>query len=183
MHKPVEAATFSGFSTTPIGPPGGKAMKTQSFQATLWRPEGRGTTALLHVPLDIPKVPGKLGPAVRVTINGYTYRCTVVVYGGRCYLPVNHEHRIATGIELGDTVTVQVAFETPPPPRFEVPFDIRDALDQDEEASEVFTHLSLHRQREYIAWIESASREETRHRRISQTIYELKQRSLRSSRL
>jgi hypothetical protein len=158
-------------------------MSTQCFEATLWRPEGRGTTTMIQVPLDIPKVPGRVGPVVRVTINGYTYRCTVVVYGGRCYVPVNHEHRIAAGVELGDKVSVEVALDAPPPPRFEIPAYFRAALDGDEEASGAFAHLSLPRQREYIAWLESASREETRQRRVAQTIYELRQRLLRSSRL
>ena len=185
MHKRVEAATFSGFPTTPTHDIWGTAMSTHCYEATLWRPEGRGTTALVQVPLDIHKMPGRVAPPVRatVTINGYSYRSTVAVYGGRCYLPVNHEHRIAAGVELGDTVRVEVTLDTPEPPRFEIPAYLRSALDTDEEASDVFTHLSMNRQREYVAWIESAPRDETRQRRISQMIYELRQRLLRSSRL
>jgi hypothetical protein len=158
-------------------------MSTQCFEATLWRSEGRGTTPFIQVPLDIPKVPGRVGPPVWITINGYTYRSNVAVYGGRCYLPVNHEHRIAAGVELGDTVRAEVTLDISPPPRFEIPHDVQAALDQDDEASDVFVHLSLARQREYVAWIESASRVETRQRRISQMLYELRQRLLRSSRL
>lgn len=137
---------------------------------------------MVQVPLDVPKVPGRVGPPVRVTINGYTYPTTVAVYGGRCYLPVNQEHRIAAGVEPGDTITIQVTPERPPP-RFEIPAYFRAALDQDDDASQAFAHLSIHRQREYVAWIESASRDETRQRRVAQTIYELRQRPLRSSRL
>ena len=77
----------------------------------------------------------------------------------------------------------EVTLDISPPPRFEIPDDVQTALDQDDEASDVFAHLSLARQREYVAWIDSASRVETRLRRISQMLYELRQRLLRSSRL
>ena len=40
-------------------------------------------------------------PAVRVTINGHTYRSTVAPLGGVFMLPVSAEHRASAGVAAG----------------------------------------------------------------------------------
>src|SRR2546427_12880092 len=38
---------------------------------------------------------------VKVTLNGYTYRTTIAVYGGKSYLGVRREVREAAGVAAG----------------------------------------------------------------------------------
>src|SRR3989442_12967034 len=39
---------------------------------------------------------------VKVTLNGYTYRTTIAVYGGKSYLGVRREVREAAGVAAGE---------------------------------------------------------------------------------
>jgi hypothetical protein len=41
-------------------------------------------------------------PPVRVTINGFTYRSSVAVMGGRYMVGISAENRAATGVAGGD---------------------------------------------------------------------------------
>ena len=51
-----------------------------------------------------------------------------------------------------------------------MPEDLRDALAGDELARERFDALAESHQREYVAWVDEAKREETRRRRIEKTV-------------
>src|ERR1700736_301374 len=53
---------------------------------------------------------GKRVP-VKVTINGYTYRTTIAVYGGKSYLGVRREVREAAGVTAGDQLTVGLEYD------------------------------------------------------------------------
>src|SRR5215213_5191068 len=45
-------------------------------------------------------------PPVTVTVNGYEYRSTVAVMGGRHLIPFSSDKRAATGIQGGDPIVV-----------------------------------------------------------------------------
>jgi len=45
-------------------------------------------------------------PAVNVTINGFTYRNTVAVYGGKFLVGVSAENREGAGVKAGDMLEV-----------------------------------------------------------------------------
>src|SRR4030081_810540 len=48
---------------------------------------------------------------VKVTVNGYMYRTTVAVYGGKFYLGVRREIREAAGVTAGDQLTVGLEYD------------------------------------------------------------------------
>ena len=78
--------------------------------------EGAGKSAAgMEIP---PEVVAALGqtkrPPVRVTINGYTYRSTVAVLGGRFMIGVSNEVRAASGVAAGDEVEVELELDTAP---------------------------------------------------------------------
>src|SRR2546427_11444283 len=52
---------------------------------------------------------------VKVTLNGYTYRTTIAVYGGKSYLGVRREVREAAGVAAGDRVVGGVGQDVFPP--------------------------------------------------------------------
>jgi hypothetical protein len=113
-------------------------------------------------------------PAVRVTINGYTYRSTVAPMGGDYLLPVSAEVRAAAGVAAGDSVEVDVELDTAPR-EVEVPADFAEALDREVAARQFFAGLSYSNKRRWVLSIEDAKTPETRRRRIEKAIESFKQ--------
>lgn len=113
-------------------------------------------------------------PAVRVTINGYTYRSTVAVYGGDFFLPVSAEVRQGAGIAAGDEIEVAVELDTEPR-EVVVPPDFAAALDADPDARRFFDGLSYSNKRRFVLAIEDAKTPETRQRRIEKSIEKLRE--------
>ncbi len=144
-----------------------------NFHATL---ELNGKTATgIRVPLEIVEALGSSKkPAVSVTINGYTYRSTVAVYGGQFMLPVSAEVRQAAGIAAGDEIEVSLALDTEPR-TVTVPPDLAAALDGDAAARAAFDGLSYSNKRAIVMSIEGAKTDETRQRRLAKAIENLRQ--------
>ena len=108
-------------------------------------------------------------PAVRVAINGHTYRSTVAPLGGAHMLPVSAEIRERAGVAAGDEVEVDIELDTEPR-EVTVPPDFAAALDRDADAKRSFDGLSYSNKRRYVLSIEEAKTEETRQRRIAKAI-------------
>lgn len=144
-----------------------------NFHATL---ELNGKTATgIRVPSEIVEALGSSKkPAVSVTINGYTYRSTVAVYGGQFMLPVSAEVRQAAGIAAGDEIEVSLALDTEPR-TVTVPPDLAAALDGDAAARAAFDGLSYSNKRAIVMSIESAKTDETHQRRLAKAIENLRQ--------
>jgi hypothetical protein len=75
-----------------------------------------GNNTGIEVP---PEVIQELGagsrPAVSVYVNGYVYRNTVAVMGGKHLVSVSAAIRKETGLKGGDPITVTLTVETTPP--------------------------------------------------------------------
>jgi hypothetical protein len=113
-------------------------------------------------------------PPVRVTINGHSYRSTVAPMGGEFLLPVSAENRERAGVKAGDEVEVDIELDTEPR-ELTVPPDFKDALDRDAVASEFFDGLSRSSRQRVVLSIEGAKTAETRLRRITKAISELRE--------
>lgn len=142
------------------------------FHATI---EQSGKTATgIRVP---PEVVDALGsgkrPAVRVTINGYTYRTTVGVMGGASMLPLSAENRQAAGVRAGDEVDVDLELDTAPR-EVEVPGDLAAALELDPEAQSSFEALSYSAKRRHVLSLESAKTPDTRQCRLDTVLTSLR---------
>jgi hypothetical protein len=112
-------------------------------------------------------------PAVRVTINGHTYRSTVASMGGRFMLPVSAENRERAGVAAGDAIDVVVELDTEPR-ALEVPADFARALKRDPAAKKFYDGLSFSKQRGFVDPITQAKAPETRARRIENAIENLR---------
>lgn len=112
-------------------------------------------------------------PAVRVTINGYTYRSTVASMGGVFKLPVSAEVRAGAGIEAGDDVTVAIEPDTQPR-EVAVPPELAEKLSADGALRAAFAALSYSRQRQIVEPIAAAKTDETRQRRIEKALEALR---------
>jgi hypothetical protein len=108
-------------------------------------------------------------PAVRVTINGYTYRSTIAPMAGSYWIPVSAEVRERAGVSANDQVEVGVELDTEPR-EIEVPSDFAAAIEADVDAKKFFDGLSYSKKRWHVLSVESAKTDETRQRRIAKSI-------------
>jgi hypothetical protein len=143
------------------------------FQTTLL---AAGKTATgIEVPASVVESLGpSKKPAVKVTLNGYEYRSTVAVMGGKFMLPVSAEHRSGAKIAAGETLNVTLELDTTPRV-LEIPQDFAAALEVDAAAKTFFEGLSYSNKRRFVLSIEEAKSAETRARRIAKSVETLRE--------
>jgi hypothetical protein len=133
------------------------------------------TTTGIQVPDEIVEALGSgRRPPVTVTINGYTYRSTVAVMGGRYMVGVSAEHRAGAGVAGGDEVDVDLELDRAPR-EVTVPADLATALDAEPEARRTFDGLSYSNKSWHVLQVEGAKTDETRRRRIAKSVGILKE--------
>jgi len=103
-------------------------------------------------------------PPVVVVVNGYEYRSTVAVMGGRFMISFSSDKRAATGIAGGDPIVVDLELDTAPR-TVEVPADLAAALEA-AGARAAFDALSPSARKAHVTAVEGAKAAETRQRRI-----------------
>jgi hypothetical protein len=131
---------------------------------------GGKTATGLQVPDDIVEaLGGGRRPAVKVTVAGYTYRTTVAARGGIFLVPLSAENRTAANVNARDVVEVDIELDNEPRV-VTLPDDFAKALATDGEALQRFEKLAFTHRFEYVRWIESAKRPETRERRVSEAV-------------
>jgi hypothetical protein len=136
--------------------------------------ELHGKTATgMQVPADIVTALGAgKRPAVRVTINGYTYRSTVAAYREVFMLPLSAEHRAAAGVNAGDEVAVTLELDVEPR-IVAVPDDLAAALAAQPGAAAAFDAQSYTLRKEDVRQVESAKAPATRARRVAAIVARL----------
>ena len=133
------------------------------------------TTTGIQVPDEVVAALGtSRRPAVRVTVNGYTYRTSVASMNGAFMVSVSSDVRKNAGVAGGDEVDVEIELDTAPR-EVDVPADFQTALSRDPEAGAFFEALSYSHKSAYVLWIESAKKDETRQRRIPEAVRMLKE--------
>jgi Domain of unknown function (DUF1905)/Bacteriocin-protection, YdeI or OmpD-Associated len=135
---------------------------------------GKTATGIVVPPEVVEHLKSGKRPAVRVTINGHTYRSTVAPMGGKFLLPVSAENRTSSGVEVGDEVEVDLDLDTQAR-EVDVPPDLLEALDRDADARRFFDGLSYSNKQRIVLSIEGAKTAETRLRRITKAISELRE--------
>lgn len=111
---------------------------------------------------------------VVATVNGYTWRTTVMRMRGEFLLGLNRAVREAAGVHAGQTVDVKIELDEEPR-EVEVPEALASALAADPAASAAFDALAFTHRKEYARWIAEAKREETRERRLAQALQMLRE--------
>ena len=132
------------------------------------------TAAGIRVPDDVLAALGtSKKPAVRVTINGFTYRSTVATINGAPMVGVSAENRTAAGVQGGEDVDVDIDLDTEPR-EVTLPKDFEAELDREPAARRYFDTLSYSDKRFHTLSIEGAKTDETRRRRIEKSIATLR---------
>jgi len=137
-------------------------MSGKTFKAVL----GDG---FVELPFDVKQEFGKARPPVKISINGFSYRSTVSVYGGKYMVPVRKSRQEAAGAKTGDVVKVTIALDkeertVEPPP------DLKAALAKNAPAKARWDKLSFTHKREHAEALLDAKRPETRARRLQKIL-------------
>ena len=112
------------------------------------------------------KLPSRGMTTVEGTLNGFPFQATLEPDGQNGHwLKISRKLREASGAIVGDVVALDFALagEEPEP---KVPADLRRALVSAPKAHAVWTDITPVARRDWIHWIISAKRPETRARRI-----------------
>jgi hypothetical protein len=113
-------------------------------------------------------------PAVRVAINGFTYRSTVAVMGGVYMVSLSAENRAGAGVVGGDEVDVDMELDTAPR-EVALPADFTAALDAEPDARKTFDGLSYSNKSWHTLQVTGAKTDETRQRRIDKSVEMLRE--------
>jgi hypothetical protein len=146
-------------------------MARQEFDARLESVGPGGAWTYLLAPFRVEEVFGsKARVAVKGTINGFAFRSSLSPMGdGTHALMVNKAMKAGANAAAGDTV--HLVLEKDDAPRTVIiPQDLQRALAKDKAAKGHFAKLAYSHQKEYVDWIESAKKEETRQRRIEKAV-------------
>jgi hypothetical protein len=108
-------------------------------------------------------------PPVLVSLNGYEYRTTAGVMGGKHMVSVSAAVREATGLGGGDPVRVTLTVADSPR-EVTVPDDLAAALAADEQAGAFFAGLSNSLQRYHVDNVTGAKSADTRQRRVEKAV-------------
>jgi hypothetical protein len=126
-----------------------------------------GAWTFLTLPKDASaKLPSRGRTTVEGTLNGFPFRATLEPDGQKSHwLRVNRKMREGAGVNAGDVVTLEIApVGVEPEPR--MPADLRKALAAAPKARTLWSDITPIARRDWIHWIVSAKRPETRARRV-----------------
>ena len=149
-----------------------KTVSPIRFKAKLLRPaesaKGDSWTFLILPKNASAKLPTRSMTAVEGTINGASFEATLEPDGqGSHWLKVDRQLREAAGADVGDIVALEIApaAEEPEPT---VPADLQTALaGAPVKAREVWEDITPIARRDWIHWITSPKKPETRTRRVA----------------
>jgi hypothetical protein len=139
-----------------------------TFETILIR-AGKTATGIEVPPEIVASLSTSKKPAVKVSFNGYEYRSTIAVMGGKFMIPVSAERRAGAKIKGGDNLTVTLELDTEPR-ILEIPEDLAMAFEQNASAKEKFEVLSYSQKRVHTLSVEGAKTPETRAKRVAKAI-------------
>jgi hypothetical protein len=131
---------------------------------------------VFRMPFSVEEVFGtRARVPVKGTINGFPFRSSLFPMGeGQHFMMVNKE--MWEGAKIQEGRAVEVVLEKDTDLRtVEIPRDLMTALSQHRTARKIFESLSYTHKKEYVRWIESAKRSETRERRIRIAVMRISQ--------
>ena len=147
-----------------------------TFRALLETDKKNTDNAYVTIPFDVKKTYGTQGQVkVNATFDNHPYRGVMAnMGGGRHIIGVRKDIRLAIGKSVGDwiRVTIEQDLEIR---TVSVPAELQKILDKNPKVKSFFDSLSYTNRKEYVVWIISAKKTETKENRITQTLSKLLQ--------
>ncbi len=144
------------------------AARKHTFQAPI--EAGRGGGAFVVVPFSVEEAFGTRGQVrVKGTIDGHAFRSSIASMYGEHLLGLHKVTREQIGKTIGDTVTLVIEVDTDERV-VTIPDDLRRALAGNATTKKAFDGLAYTHRKEYVQWVESAKKPETRARRVAETV-------------
>lgn len=145
-------------------------MKTYEFDAEIKKQSSIDAT-FVEFPYDVEKEFGVKGQVkVQATFDGCEYRGSLAKMGHSCHmLGMTQKVRAAIGKKPGDIVHI-ILKKDDEPRVVDIPEDFKKSLEENEQALSFFNTLSYTNQKEYVRWIASAKKAETREKRVRDAI-------------
>jgi hypothetical protein len=139
------------------------------FKAKLSRPatpKGAAWTFVVLPAVASAKLPTRSMVTVEGSFEGQPFQATLEPDGrGSHWLKIDNALRVSAGVSAGDIVALEFApVEKEPEPR--VPADLRKALASNADAKATWADITPVARRDWIHWITSGKKAETRGRRI-----------------
>lgn len=148
-------------------------MEKQIFEAIIKSHPDYPNAGYVEIPFDVEEVFGKKRVKVLAHIDGIPYQGSITRMGTPCHiLVIIQAIRQEIGKDHGDMVTVELEEDTIPR-TVEIPEQLQKAFAEIPDARTFFETLSYTNQKEYVVWITSAKREETRASRLERMIEKL----------
>ena len=145
-------------------------MSTQRFTTTIAK---SGSRTYLVIPFDPDEIWGvKQRHYVTGSINGFPIRGSLGSDGSQFFLPLGAAWRRDNGLDAG--ASVEVVLDAEGPQSATLAPDVVAALDAEPDAKLYFDSLATFYRNNYIRWIGSAKRPETRRARITEMVSLLK---------
>jgi hypothetical protein len=145
-------------------------MVTQSFKTTIQKSGTRTFIAIPFIPNEVWGV--KQRHHIHGTVTGREVRGSLGSDGSQYFLPLGEAWRRDNGLQAGDVVVVELFPEGPQSDN--VADDIAMVLNADPVVRAFFDGLPTFYRNNYIRWIETAKRPETRSARINEMLGLLK---------
>lgn len=145
-------------------------MKTYKFNAEIKKHPSIDAT-FIEFPYDVKEEFGVKGQVkVIATFDGYEYRGSLAKMGHHCHmLGITQKIRKEIGKGPGDTVGV-ILRKDDQERVINLPEELEIALTQNPKAKQFFDTLSYTNKKEYVQWISSAKKQETKEARLQKAI-------------
>src|SRR5688500_18179101 len=140
------------------------AAAKQTINVTLEKHEKLDATGIT-IPFDVEEVLGAKRVPVKATVNGETYRGSIVRMGGKYMLGIPKAFREKADIKAGEKITVTLEHDVTER-TVEVPDDLSRELKKNKALKEAWDKLSFTLRKENVRALEEAKKPETRARRL-----------------
>lgn len=146
---------------------------SRRFRTTILQ-TGKSTMGFEVPPEAVEALGAGKRPPVTVTINGYTYRNTIAVMGGKYMIGISSDRRGPAGVTGGEEADIELELDTAPR-EVEMPEDLTAALDADAAARATFDRLSYSNRSWHVLQVTGTKNPDTRARRIEKSVAALRE--------
>jgi hypothetical protein len=123
--------------------------------------------------------PGKKTASVSVTVNSHTFAGRIARMHSETLIGFNKAVRDACGVAAGDEIHADVTLDLSPR-EVELPKQLVAAFADHPDARDAFQKLAPSHRKEFARWISEAKRDDTRTRRVHETLSMLQEGRTRS---